>query len=184
LEGGEDRKVSQFLFVPSAGREEGSIFHAMFEELDWLPLQEGTFERLSTTLASRGLTPEMVANYLKEFSRMLDYPAIRDTLSQQSASRHIQLYRELPFSLREGQQLLRGAIDRVVVHGNGERIEAAEVIDYKTDSIHADQLDSRVDVYRPQVEVYRRAVSKLFRLRNNQVSVRLLFTRIGAVVEC
>lgn len=184
LEGGEDRKVSQFLFVPSAGREEGSIFHAMFEELDWLPFQEDMAGRLSAILTSRGIAPDMATHYLREFHRMLDYPVVKDILSKQHASSRTELYRELTFSLREGQQLLRGAIDRVVVYRNGEQVEAAEVIDYKTDSIEKSELANRADIYRPQVEVYRKAVSRLFRLTREQVGVRLLFTRIGEVVEC
>jgi ATP-dependent helicase/nuclease subunit A len=54
--------------------------------------------------------------------------------------------------------LIRGMIDAVLPAGDG-----LELIDYKTDTIAADQVVDRVERYRPQLETYAQAAAAVWR---------------------
>ena len=91
---------------------------------------------------------------------------------------------ERPFAIRDGDAILSGKIDRLVALYDGSELVAADVVDYKTDKLPADDpqaLDVRAEVYRPQLDAYRRAASKLCRLAPERVSARLLFVGLGLV---
>ena len=93
--------------------------------------------------------------------------------------------REWPFLVREGSQILSGQIDRLVLWYDGDRLVAADVIDFKTDRVAADNpvaLADRVEHYRPQLAAYCRALTRLYRLAADHVSARLVFVEPGIVV--
>ncbi len=95
-----------------------------------------------------------------------------------------ELYRERRFSVRDDHGILSGAFDRLVVLYDGDQALGADILDYKTDDVPADDpqaVDVRADIYRPQLDAYRRAASKLCRLAADQVSVRLLFIEPGVM---
>jgi ATP-dependent exoDNAse (exonuclease V) beta subunit len=81
------------------------------------------------------------------------------------------------------EHLWTGAIDRLVLEPDDVTPIAAEVIDYKTDRVAADELDARVDYYRPQPESYRRVVSAITGLEEARIRARLLFLTLGRIVE-
>jgi ATP-dependent helicase/nuclease subunit A len=61
---------------------------------------------------------------------------------------------------------------------------AAEVLDFKTDTIAAGDkraLAERVEFYRPQIEAYRQAVAKLYHLELKCITARLVFLSANAV---
>jgi ATP-dependent helicase/nuclease subunit A len=92
------------------------------------------------------------------------------------------LYRERSFAVRDDDGLLSGQFDRLVVLYDGDRAAGADVLDYKTDKLPADDpraIEARVEEYRPQLEAYRRAAAKLLNLQPGQVSARLLFVGPG-----
>ena len=88
--------------------------------------------------------------------------------------------------MRIGDELLAGSIDRLVLVRRGGKLIAAEVIDYKTDVIpdrDKAALAAKVEFYRPQIEAYRLAVSKLYRLDERAIGGRLVFMHSGDVCE-
>ncbi|MFQ5591337.1 MAG: PD-(D/E)XK nuclease family protein, partial [Phycisphaerae bacterium] len=54
--------------------------------------------------------------------------------------------------------LVRGVVDGILPGADG-----IDVIDFKTDAVREEQLAERCAWYRPQMELYARAVSRLFR---------------------
>ena len=54
--------------------------------------------------------------------------------------------------------LVRGIVDGVIDGGGG-----LEILDYKTDGISDTMVDDRCDRYRPQLQLYARAVERLWR---------------------
>ena len=79
-----------------------------------------------------------------------------------------QVWRERPFAIRDGNAILNGKIDRLVLLYDGDHIVAADVVDYKSDMLSADDpraVDARAEIYRPQLEAYRLATSRLCHLR-------------------
>jgi ATP-dependent exoDNAse (exonuclease V) beta subunit len=94
------------------------------------------------------------------------------------------VWRERPFALREGDTILNGKIDRLVVLTDGGRPVAADLVDFKTDWVSAADpkaIETRLEHYRPQLEAYRRAVARLLGLELTQVSARLAFVEAGVV---
>jgi ATP-dependent helicase/nuclease subunit A len=54
--------------------------------------------------------------------------------------------------------LVRGIVDGIVVR-EGE----CEIVDFKTDAVSASEATARCENYRPQMELYARAVERLWR---------------------
>ncbi len=102
-----------------------------------------------------------------------------------TTSQSLRVLREHPFAWREGVSLVSGVIDRLVLWQEGDRVVAAELLDFKTDAVpdSGPVLDARIATYRPQLESYRRAVSRLFAIDASCVAARLVFVNPGVVVS-
>ncbi len=70
-------------------------------------------------------------------------------------------------------------MDRVVIEMNARGVPAsAWLIDFKTDAVSGDEeIAKKVAGYRPQVEIYRNALSKLTGLKPDAIRASLIFTR-------
>jgi ATP-dependent exoDNAse (exonuclease V) beta subunit len=186
LEGGESCVVAERLFRQKQGAEEGTIFHALFETLEWLPLATQAEAAAVRHLERFALGEVVCARFIGEWRRMLAAPKVSSLLQKatyEANGRSCELFRELPFVHRDGQQLLRGAMDRVVVSRRGEAVDTVTILDYKTDSIELSQLAERTELYRPQIEVYKKAAQRIFGVESKRVVGKLLFTRVGEVTE-
>ena len=83
-------------------------------------------------------------------------------------------------------ELWRGTIDRLVWVRQAGQLQAADIVDFKTDQVqHRDGtlLQERVAHYRPQLEAYRRAISKMTRLPESRISTRLWFVQSNEIVH-
>ncbi len=148
-----------------------------------------------------------------DYRRMLARPGTVRELTRPDDADTLAVWRERPFAVTldvDGvPSLVRGAFDRVVVRRHEGRAVEAVVVDYKTDALPtstprpARQLDlfaagaggraeagdasaalrERAAHYRPQMETYRRVVSRLTGLAPEAVRCRLLFLEPGEVVE-
>lgn len=210
-EGGGEVDLSERLRVDrDRAFVRGSLVHAWCEEIGWL--EDGLPERsallgLGRRVAPR-LTDEEIAGHLEGFLRWLEAPAARRALSKQAALErlgagrpavadppragelHLEVRTERPFAFRRGDEIVSGAIDRLVVARRtadgaapGPTV-AAEVLDYKTDEVGGGaDLEARVEHYRPQLELYRAAAASLHRLEPGAVAARLLFLPAGELRE-
>ena len=91
---------------------------------------------------------------------------------------------ERRFVVRDEGRLLSGIIDRLVLLYDQDRLVAADILDYKTDSVDPqdiEKLDGLVAHYQPQLEAYRKAVAKMYRLSTVSIVARLLFVSAGVV---
>jgi ATP-dependent exoDNAse (exonuclease V) beta subunit len=183
-------------------RARGSIIHAWLEQIEWL--EEGVppaeqLRRIALTMARPGTDVEAELHW---FNELLETPAMQNVLRRELyqpfgarkfairakslSAMQLQVYRERRFAVREGQRLLIGIIDRLVLLKERERIIAAEIIDFKTDNIAPDnpeQLDTLIERYRPQQEAYQQAIRQIYRLEEEQVSARLVFLRASQIHE-
>jgi hypothetical protein len=97
------------------------------------------------------------------------------------------VWRERAFSLvlpePDGSEALwSGAFDRGrAARNNGPRGRRPEVIDFKTDEVDASGLDARVELYRPQLEGYRRVLAHMTGLAEERIAARLLFLQLDHV---
>jgi ATP-dependent helicase/nuclease subunit A len=91
----------------------------------------------------------------------------------------LEVWREKSFAVvweREGKrEVLNGTFDRVVVARDGKgKAVTAEVVDFKTDRFEREkEKTERAEYYRPQLEAYAEAVSKLTGLTKDNVTTRI-----------
>jgi ATP-dependent exoDNAse (exonuclease V) beta subunit len=194
LEGGHKLSVAMLLETGSdAAFEHGTLVHAWMEQVEWLDdglLDDATLLAVAARVA-RGLAADraQLASRLGTLHLQLAQPQVAAALSRAAYERftmqgdvHLDVQTERAFALRIGDELLSGSIDRLVLVSRGPAVIAAEVLDYKTDTIPTgdkDALAAKVEFYRPQIEAYRQAVMKLYRLEPQQVTARLVFLSVG-----
>lgn len=204
LEGGRQVGLAQRMRLDAAqSLDRGSLMHAWFEAIEWLDTQRpnrGELEKLGQSVI---LTALDLTSLIDDFERALARPAMSALLTlatYRQPARHAadggvclrpglarprwKVWRERPFALREGDTILSGKIDRLVVLYDGDQAVAADLVDFKTDAVSVDEpraIDARVAHYRPQLEAYRRAVARLLGLDAGQASARLAFVEAGVV---
>ena len=204
LEGGPRVDLaSRMRLDTSAALDRGTLMHAWFEQIAWL--EDGTPDDavLGQIAAKLGDGRADAAGLIQQFRAALEKPAIRAALSRATYRRpptdhagsavhadgnvadpRWEVWRERPFAVRDEGAVLNGTIDRLVVLYNGPTPIGADVLDYKTDSLPTDRceaIDARVEVYRGQLEAYRRAVATMFKLDPSKISARLAFVGPGVV---
>ena len=196
LEGGHKFPAAKLLEDrPTAGFDHGTLIHAWMEQLEWL--DDGLPDDATLmTIASRAApgiaaNPADVAARLATFRKQLAQPKLVAALSRAAYDRHagagnleLQVLNERPFALRVGDGLLSGSIDRLVLIKRGGKLVAADILDYKTDAIPPGDnaaLAAKIEFYRPQMESYRVAVSKIYGLAERAIGLSLLFLHRGDV---
>ncbi|QDU32441.1 ATP-dependent helicase/nuclease subunit A [Poriferisphaera corsica] len=138
--------------------------------------------------AVEGLTDDEILEKADPFRAMLRREGVQRALRRREDGAMDLLWRERGFAVRVADgRLMRGAFDRVVVHrcqvGDEVRVVGATLIDFKTDRYEGEEgLRDKVAVYRPQVEAYRLALSRLLWLSEREIDVKLLFVGTGEVV--
>ena len=203
LEGGSDVRLKDLLRRgDSIGMQRGTLIHAWFEEVHWLEDDVPGDERLRQIAAEKlenvadvdvdaaladfraMLANDEIARYLRRTrvcgAQQLGFsPAVCELLK--SGDYEQQVFNERRFAIREGDGILTGSVDRLVVLSRGGQTLAADILDFKTDAVDdaADALDKKVAFYRPQVEAYRRAVAQMLHLPSDRITSRLLFVGLG-----
>ncbi len=172
LEGSaQGRTLAELLHaVPRAALERGAQLHQRLSQIEWLPSQAS-----SQILGELELSPHIRALFMPE-----RYPTPVKAL-----------WRERSFCVEDGQQLLVGAFDRVVLWEqpsiDGSATELwAEIIDFKSDSFAGagdkeQQLTARVDFYSPQMKAYQKALGLMLGLELSRIRVSLGFVCAGIV---
>ncbi len=175
--------LRRHLTLEGAGaKSRGSIVHAWCELIEWmedgLPPRERLLDRVKAS-AVRGHDLDALA---RQFERMVRAPDVAAALRRDGypPGSELGVQRERRFVVRDGERLLQGMFDRLVIISAGGAVVGAEVIDFKTDR-GVDRLDELVEHYRPQLAAYRRAAATLYGLDESAVRAKLVFLAAGAV---
>ena len=202
LEGGDQVDPAHILTLKEhdAARR-GDVVHRWCQEVTWI--EDGIPDDEALLQLGRRAAPEMgveaLESLIQDFRRWLDRPAIRTALSRERAlelaSRtgtavelEPQVVTERRLAFRHGDEVISGILDRLVLvrREPGGPAVAAEVADFKTDDFAPGDeasLESRLELYRPQLRAYRRGVASLYGLDPDDVAARLLFLVSGAIRE-
>lgn len=202
LEGGGPVRLEQQLQLETKALDRGTLVHAWFALVEWLDDGEPDDRALNTIAADPRFRALDVPSLKASFRQAIQKPAIRAALIRTTyatsqggaASNAIQaaptvarprwdVWRERPFAVRDGDAILSGTFDRLVTLYDGDQPVGADVLDYKTDVVAADEaaLESRVEFYRPQLLAYRKAAAALLGLDASRITARLAFLEPGIV---
>lgn len=185
LEGGERVELASLLSpAPSAGRERGTLLHAFFETVEWLDDGEPGDETLRAAAAGLEASEAEVEAAIAEFRRVLAGPigALLRRSEYAGRAERLLVWREHPFAVRddEGERILSGQFDRVVLGLAGGKVVWGEVLDFKTDAVRTKgEIEERAGHYAPQARAYGRALGRMFGLEEGAVRARLMFTGVG-----
>jgi ATP-dependent helicase/nuclease subunit A len=155
----------------------GVCAHAVLEQWDFTrPPTE-----ISTVIeqTSRGYVaqdhPQLMADVTEDLTVLFEN--FLSSEPYKTLQRATVLGREVPFVMPLGEgQTMEGVID--LIYRLDDRVWIA---DYKTDEVVAEDIQSRVDRYRPQGEMYVRAVERALGL--SSLSFQLIFLRPGVAVD-
>lgn len=179
----------------------GEIVHRWCEGIRWI--EDGPPDAEALRSAGRSVAPQTppaeLDRLVRAFLGWIEQDAIREVLSRRSTAARLrdrlglpappdlELERERPFAHRMEEEVVSGAIDRLVLALSGDgRLVGAEVLDFKTDPLEAgdaEGLTDRVGAYTPQLEAYRSAAARLHGLEPARVDARLVFLDPGVVCD-
>ncbi|HHO67878.1 MAG TPA: DNA helicase UvrD [Gammaproteobacteria bacterium] len=129
--------------------------------------------RVARELALDDDAPPLQA-WWQEARRLLDEPALAWLFD---AGRYRQACNEVPVQYLDGDTTVYGIVDRLVVTD-----DEVHLVDYKTHPVDDDQTLQRLaERYRPQLELYREAVARLW--PQHRIRASLLFTHSRRLLE-
>ncbi|MFH1435600.1 MAG: UvrD-helicase domain-containing protein [Pseudomonadota bacterium] len=172
------------LFNPEARGvlEFGIAIHELFSSVSWID-ETDTDRVVRQWQASSGLPARIRKEIADQFRGALGSSAVRKALAR--PQERAELWREKSFEVVLGDRWVSGAFDRVTIL-RGERDEPLEaaVLDYKSDRVEsASQARRAAKAYEGQMGLYREALAKITGLDPATISLRLLFTRPGVIVD-
>src|SRR5690606_16777840 len=108
-------------------------------------------------------------------------PALRKEISADGVD--LEVIRERRFAVPDGDQLLNGSIDRLVLISRDGTPVAAEIIDFKTDALPENEqaIQDKIEHYRQQMAAYAYAVSTIYGLPPERIAARLVLLALGRV---
>jgi ATP-dependent exoDNAse (exonuclease V) beta subunit len=173
-----ERKASD-LFDPETRDvlDFGSAIHELFEKVEWLDPEADAEAIIRDWLPSKPYDQKVHDDVLKQFRKCLGSREVRQALARPEGSAEV--WREKSFEIIMNGQWISGVFDRVVIVKDGKgRPARAAIMDFKSNrGLNTEvEMRNRAAYYRPQMELYRRALSRILGLAEDLVSTQLLFT--------
>jgi len=178
--GEEDFQVKGSVLF-SAGREPGrrlgNLVHELLSQVEWWDAGS-ELSALEVRWQAAGLLrgEAIEATAVAMVRGLLAAPTAAAAFAKPAPA--AQAWRERPFDLIHEGSWISGVFDRVVVLP-----DAVRLIDFKTDEVADDAaMQEKVAGYRPQIELYRKALARLTGLPPPKIDCALLFARTGRLV--
>ncbi len=138
----------------------GRAFHRLFEGISKgfikiESIEKKTMDILKNEVLSDKDADRMKSIILLNIEKLSAGDYFKEIIMPQGNS-----YAELPFVLELGSGVYKGRIDRVII-----KDDTAFIYDYKTYPISEDEMPELIERYSFQMDVYRKAVEKLFSVK-------------------
>lgn len=154
------------------GRRLGTLVHELLAQVEWWDASSSLKDlelRWKTLGLLRG--EEIEARAAAMVRQVLDSEAAKFAFGRPAPD--AEAWRERPFDLIHEGSWISGVFDRVIV-----RPDSVRLVDFKTDDVPNDAaVREKVEGYRPQIALYRRALARLTGLKPEQIECALLFMR-------
>jgi len=170
----EVEKDDEWVVSPVTGGE-GAIFgklvHRLFEKLDWS--QPGLVEKMAEIEGKDlGATGTMIKRAGEMVREAINSPILQRVIKSSSYQK------EVPFTYKDNGTIFEGVMDVVFKEGDG-----LVVLDFKTDLIKKDDLNSKIEHYKPQAQVYSDAIKTIFGKQPKEVILFFLHLMEPVSVE-
>lgn len=155
----------------------GSAIHELFEKIEWLEAGAEAEAIIKAWVPSQPWDQKVYDDVLTQFRKCLQAPEVRGALARPAGN--VDLWREKSFEIILDEQWISGVFDRVVISRDASgRPAGAVILDFKSDRGLAteERIRDRAERYRPQMELYRRALSGILGLAEDRIALELLFT--------
>jgi ATP-dependent helicase/nuclease subunit A len=173
-------KVSEFekddewvisLVTGAEGAIFGKLVHRLFEKMDWS--QPGLVEKMAEIEGKDlGATGPMIKRAGEMIREAINSPLLQRVIKSGNYQK------EVPFTYKDNGTIFEGVMDVVFKEGDG-----LVVLDFKTDLVKKDDLNSKVEHYKPQALVYSDAVKTIFGLGPKEVILFFLHLMMPISVE-
>ncbi len=177
-EGSHGKIRANFLFSRSSSDAAayGTKLHAVFEQIDWI--DSLTANSLEAAVAAMIDPTDSVAVLVRdEVLASLREPTIAALFHRDQFGTDPILWREKRFEIILNGAWVSGTFDRVVLTR-----ERAWIFDFKTNRVATPrQIAEARDAYRPQLSVYREALSRLSGIPAQAIETHLIFTKPAVV---
>lgn len=162
----------------------GSAIHELFEKIGWLDKETNTEEIIEQWIPSRAFEQKVQDDVISQFRNSLESEEVRAALARPEGN--TELWREKSFEIILDERWISGVFDRVVItRDEAGNPTGAAILDFKSDR----NIDTKVGMrnkaehYRPQMELYRRALAGILSLAEDRISTELVFTGPGWVFQ-
>ncbi|MFA4836820.1 MAG: 3'-5' exonuclease, partial [Dehalococcoidia bacterium] len=163
------------------GLDFGAAIHELFAGVRWI--EDTDIDRLIGNWSLKSSAEdEFKGRVIEHFRKAVLADEIREALSRPEVK--TELWREKGFEIVLGDRWVTGVFDRVVIFRDADgKPQKATIIDFKSDEIPEAELAEAVRRYRPQLSLYGEALSRMLGLDRAQVTLRLILTATGKVVD-
>ncbi len=178
--------------------ERGTLLHACFERVQWLdqavPTEKELLQHLDQTAADSVFKRKAINEFFNaiekgSFPQLLNFERYREQYLVQfsDAGNRMEVFNERRFAATiptaSSTDLIEGVVDRLVLVYENDELVAADVIDFKSDTIAPNELAAKVATYSPQLSAYREAISISLNIPLSSISTRLAFISTGDVIH-
>lgn len=165
--------------LSEAATQFGSEVHDAFEKIEWLEGAQQSETDIPVCPDEKSTDKNVYftdSTVTETLEACFKNPDIRKLFTKPETPTTV--WRERAFTYVEGDQFYNGIFDRVILHQDAEgKTIRAEIIDYKTDRIHASNtIEASTEQHRPQLEAYRSALSRIIGIEETTIELKLLFT--------
>jgi len=187
----------------SLARARGSLIHAWCEQIEWLdenPPEADLLTGVAGRFARPGLDlPELIRWFDRkiragDFAENLTSTIYRTKIAPQLFRDlaadcplddcQFEVLRERRLTFRNGDDLVNGTADRLVLVRHNDQVVAADVIDFKTDTVQSDaDIEHLREIYREQLRLYRLAIAAIYRVLPERIAARLALVSASRVVS-
>jgi ATP-dependent helicase/nuclease subunit A len=178
--GDSEERQADWLFKPESRGvlDFGTIIHELLARVDWSDTSDAD-AILAGWKPAKAYARDVLTDAAAQFQALMRSPDVRQGLARPDA--RTELWREKSFELVDGDAWISGAFDRVMVcrDEKGKAVSAV-LMDYKSKRINSESdMPAAAEVYRHQLTLYRRALTKLLKLDEHAIEIRILFTRMA-----
>lgn len=153
----------------------GRAIHELFHEVEWS--DDSKPDEIIRSWRPESPCPDIVLRDVKQqFMGVMADPKIKDTLSKPAGL--VELWREKSFDVILDNKWISGIFDRVVILRDADgNPTSAQIIDYKSNrTSDPERIKDLVRIYKPQIALYRQALSRLLNLPEDRIEACLFFT--------